>query len=81
MKYLCMIFEDEQKLNDLSQRDWHALRRDTLDYMDLEEAIQLASKWPGATIGTIEVRPIEDGLSQDRRYDPAPTPTTTAPTR
>lgn len=134
MKYLCMIFEEEQKLNDLSRSEWHALRQETLDYVealrqsghlvtahplqsrsraatlrvrngelsvtdgpfmetkeqiggyflieatDVEEAIQLASKWPGAAIGTIEVRPIEDGLSLDRRYDPTPRAATTVPT-
>lgn len=35
----------------------------------MEEAIDIASKWPSARIGTIEVRPIEDGLRTDRRYD------------
>jgi hypothetical protein len=35
---------------------------------DLDEAIKLASKWPSARLGTIEVRPIEEGLSEDRRY-------------
>ena len=35
---------------------------------DLNEAIQVASKWPSARIGSIEVRPIEDGLPTDKRY-------------
>jgi hypothetical protein len=35
---------------------------------DLNEAIQIASKWPSAKLGSIEVRPIEEGLSEDRRY-------------
>lgn len=35
---------------------------------DLNEAIQVASKWPSARLGSIEVRPIEDGLPADRRY-------------
>ena len=122
MKYVCLAYEDEQELNDLSQSEWHALRQDTLDYVealkksghllathalqsastaasvqirkaevsvtdgpfieskeqiggfflidaaDFGEAIQIASKWPSARIGTIEVRPVEEGLSMDRRY-------------
>lgn len=35
---------------------------------DLNEAIQLASKWPSARLGSIEVRPIEEELGRDRRY-------------
>ncbi len=35
---------------------------------DLNEAVQVASKWPSARLGSIEVRPIEDGLPLERRY-------------
>jgi hypothetical protein len=35
---------------------------------DMNEAIQVASKWPSARLGSIEVRPIEDGLKEDKRY-------------
>jgi len=35
---------------------------------DLNDAIQVASKWPSARIGAIEVRPLEEGLPEDRRY-------------
>ena len=35
---------------------------------DLNEAIQVASKWPSARLGSIEVRPIEEGLPVERRY-------------
>jgi hypothetical protein len=38
------------------------------DASNLEEAIQIAAKWPSARIGTIEVRPIEEELRLDRRY-------------
>jgi hypothetical protein len=34
----------------------------------LEEALDVAAKWPSARLGTIEVRPIEEGLRVDRRY-------------
>jgi hypothetical protein len=122
MKYLCMAYEEEGTFSGMSQREWDALRRETLDYVetlrqnghllvthalqsvrtattvrvrrgklsmtdgpfaktketlggfflieakDLNEAIQLASKWPSARLGSIEVRPIEEELRQDTRY-------------
>ena len=33
MKYLCLAYEEEQKLNDLSEGEWHILRQETLDYV------------------------------------------------
>ena len=39
-----------------------------IEAQDLEEAIQVASRWPSARIGSIEVRPVEEGLPDDRRY-------------
>lgn len=35
---------------------------------DMEEAIQIASKWPSARLGCVEVRPLEEGLRIERRY-------------
>src|SRR5215475_1403905 len=35
---------------------------------DREEAVELASRWPSARLGAIEVRPIEEALPADRRY-------------
>ena len=35
---------------------------------DLNEAIQVASRWPSARLGSIEVRPIEEKLREDARY-------------
>lgn len=40
-----------------------------IDARDLNEAIQVASKWPSARFGSIEVRPIEEGLREDGRYN------------
>lgn len=122
MKYLCLAYEEEQKLNNLSQSEWNSLREETLDYVeslqktghlidtrplqsattattlqvrngkllttdgpfaetkeqlggffliearDFNEAIHVASKWPSARLGSIEVRPIEEELRHDRRY-------------
>jgi hypothetical protein len=122
VKYLCLAWEEEQKLNDLSRPEWDALREETLAYVeilrksghlilthalqsartsatvrvrdarpsvvdgpyaetkeqlggfflieakDLDDAIQLASRWPSARIGSIEVRPIEEVLKAERRY-------------
>lgn len=122
MKYLCLAYEEEQKLNDLSHDEWLALREETLAYVetlrkagrlvltnalqsartaatvrvrdgersvldgpyaetkeqlggfflieakDLDDAVEVASSWPSARIGSIEVRPIEEELSEERRY-------------
>ncbi|MGH7598944.1 MAG: YciI family protein [bacterium] len=122
MKYLCMAYEEESKLNALSKSEWDVLRTETMTYVnelkkggylitaeplqsvrtaatvrvrggkvaitdgpfaetketlggifiinvrDQNEAIQIASKWPSARFGSIEVRPLEEGLREDRRY-------------
>lgn len=39
-----------------------------LEARDLDEAIALASGWPSARFGAIEVRPIDEELREDRRY-------------
>jgi len=122
VKYLCLAYEEEEKLNALSKSEWDALRTETLAYLeelqtrsyvvavealqsvrtattvrvrqskvtltdgpfaetkeqlggfflinaqDLNEAIQVASRWPSARLGSIEVRPIEEKLREDSRY-------------
>lgn len=122
MKYLCLIYEEESKLNALSETEWHLLREEVLSYVDtleknghllaayplqsattattlrlrngrlattdgpfaetkeqiggfflieardFNEAIRIASNWPSAHIGTIEVRPIEAELKLEKRY-------------
>ena len=34
MKFLCLAYEEERALNELSTSDWQALRQETLDYVD-----------------------------------------------
>lgn len=122
MKYLCLAYEEEHKLNALSAAEWDALRNETMGYVgtlrqagrllaaeplqsvqtattvrvrggrvtttdgpfaetketlggffliearDLDEAIRIASNWPSARLGSIEVRPVEQALRADRRY-------------
>jgi len=122
MKYLCLAYEEESKLNALSKSEWDSLRDETLTYVDelrssgrlisteplqsvrtaatvrvrggkvsitdgpfaetketlggfflinasdLNDAVHVASRWPSARLGSIEVRPIEVGLPADRRY-------------
>ena len=43
-----------------------------IDAKDLEEAISIAARIPGARIGTVEVRPVTevDGLPEDQRVRP-----------
>jgi hypothetical protein len=122
MKYLCLAYEEERILNELSQTEWRALRQETLDYVaalresgqlidarplrsataasmirvrsgelsvtdgpfaetkeqlggyflvevdSYEEAVRIASRWPSARFGSIEVRPVDEDLNKDRRY-------------
>ncbi len=122
MKYLCLAYEEEKVLADLTQGEWHALREETLAYVDeltkkgqlvsayplqsattasmlrvrngrvvvtdgpfaetkeqiggfflieardFNEAVRIASRWPSARLGSIEVRPIEEELRVERRY-------------
>jgi|SRR5436190_6824500 len=39
-----------------------------INAQDLNEAIQVASRWPSARLGSIEVRPIEERLREESRY-------------
>ena len=39
-----------------------------IEARDRDEAIAIASKWPGARFGDIEVRPIEESLREAGRY-------------
>ena len=122
MRYLCLAYEEEEKLNALTEPEWHALRDETVEYVrklqsrghlvvtaalqavhtattvrvrggrlsatdgpfaetketlggiflieaaTRDEAVRLAAEWPSARIGSIEVRPIEEELQQERRY-------------
>ena len=34
MKYLCIAYEEQRKLDELSQAEWRALRQETLDYVE-----------------------------------------------
>ena len=122
MKFLCLAYEQEERLRSLSRSEWDSLRSETLAYVkaleksghlivthalqsvrtaatvrvrdsrtsvldgpfaetkeqlggffliearDLDEATALAARWPSARLGSIEVRPIEEELREDRRY-------------
>ena len=122
MKFLCLAYEEQAILDDLSRSEWDALRSETLAYLevleksghlvrasplqsartaatlrvrdgrlavvdgpfadtkeqlggffliearDRAEAIALAARWPSARLGSIEVRPIEEALPEERRY-------------
>jgi hypothetical protein len=41
-----------------------------IEAKDLEEAMRVASHWPSAKFGTIEVRPVEAELREEGRYAP-----------
>lgn len=60
MKFLCMAFEEEGQLNALSREQWHALRQETLDYVEaLRQSGQLISTHAlqsARTASTVRVR-------------------------
>ncbi len=79
MKYLCLAYEEEKVLSDLTPDEWAALRIETLtreqlggffliEARDMNAAIQIAAKWPSARLGSIEVRPVEEELRTEKRY-------------
>lgn len=122
MKYVCLAYEEEAKLNCLSKAEWAALRAETLAYVERiramgiliaaeplqtvraaatvrvrqgqvavtdgpfaetketlggffvievrnrDEALKVAAEWPSARFGSIEVRPLDNGLPPDGRY-------------
>lgn len=39
-----------------------------IEARDLNEAIQVAARWPAARIGSVEVRPVEEELPRHGRY-------------
>jgi len=39
-----------------------------IEASDMKEALAIASKWPGARFGSIEVRPVEETLREEGRY-------------
>lgn len=44
MKYLCLAYEDERTLNDLTRIEWAALRTETLEYLEcLQDSGHLVS--------------------------------------
>lgn len=118
MKYLCLVYHEEKKLDALPRNEWNALVDESLalreelqtsgrgiaaealqpvdtamtvrirsgkasttdgpfvetkeqlggffliDVGDLNEAIQVASRIPGARVGSVEVRPIRDLVAE-----------------
>ncbi len=117
MKYLCLAYEEEEKVSALPGEEWERLRREIVAYVqslkeggqlvtaealqsvqtattvrvragklsltdgpfadtkeqlggfflidarDLNEALHVASRWPSARLGSIEVRPVEERLT------------------
>jgi hypothetical protein len=60
MKYMCRAYEEEQKLNELTESKWHALRQETLDYVgSLQQSGPLIAAHPlksASTASTVRVR-------------------------
>jgi hypothetical protein len=46
-----------------------------IEARDLDAALDIAAQWPSARLGSIEVRPVEQGLNVERRYTAPVNPT------
>lgn len=60
MRFLCLAYEEERKLNELSRTEWHALRQETLDYVEtMQRSGRLILTLPlqsATTASTLRVR-------------------------
>lgn len=60
MKFLCLAYEEQRKLTELTEPEWHALRKETLDYVDaLRQSGRLLLTHPlqsAATASTLRIR-------------------------
>jgi hypothetical protein len=62
MKYLCLAYEEERKLNDLTAGEWQALRQETLDYVEaLRESGHLIAAHPLQSATTASMVRVRDG--------------------
>jgi len=62
MKYLCLAYEEESKLNALSKSEWDALRAETLTYVEeLRSSGRLISTEPLQSVSTAATVRVRDG--------------------
>jgi hypothetical protein len=62
MKYLCLAYEEEQKLNALSESEWHLLRQETLDYVAaLQDSGHLVDARPLRSATSASTLRVRDG--------------------
>jgi len=65
MKYLCLAYEEEQKLNNLSEEEWQILRQETLDYVTaLRTSGHLLDARPLRSATTASTVRVRDGKLQ-----------------
>jgi hypothetical protein len=62
MKYLCLAYEEERTLNELTEGEWHALRQETLDYVEsLQKSGHLIAAHPLKSATTASMVRVRDG--------------------
>ncbi|MEX2300588.1 MAG: YciI family protein [Bryobacterales bacterium] len=65
MKFLCLAYEEEQKLNNLSEDEWLILRQQTLDYVSaLQTSGRLLDTRPLRSATTASTLRVRDGKLQ-----------------
>jgi len=64
MKFLCLAYEEQAVLDALTQQEWQALRRETLEYVDgLRSGGQLLDARPLQSAGTASTVRVRSGRS------------------
>ena len=58
MRYLCLLFGDAAVHQQQTRAESDAMKNDSLDYDQVDEAMEIAAKIPMARLWTVEVRPI-----------------------
>lgn len=62
MKFLCLAYEEEQTLNDLTRAEWDALRQETVAYLDvLRKSGHLVAAHPLQSVRTAVTVRVRDG--------------------
>ena len=62
MKYLCLAYEEEKSLNDLTKSEWAELRKETLSYVeDLRKKNILLSAEPLQSVRTASAVRVRNG--------------------
>ena len=62
MKFMCIAYEEQRKLDELSQSEWQVLRKETLDYVEiLQKSGRLVTAHPRKSATTASMVRVRGG--------------------